>query len=202
MSCSIYTEALLYKVNEAPRRGYTLQQVNNVCLRSTFKQANRRIIISSELQFLVRKHVLHFTLSRSPWALENAQLTPAHMQSTNLNAACWSIGETVTASSPPLIHKACIMWASSSLTPSHTSPYLNEHPRHRDEIAHFWHFRVKSGISAKIKLRGRVERFSGHCQMLPVRQRSRGSFCSKLLALAKPPGSRYSTAWWCESFHQ
>lgn len=57
-------------------------------------------------------------------------------------------------------------------TSSLASAYLNEHPRHRDEITHFWHFSAKSGMGAKIKLSERAE-LSGRPATLPVPQRNR-----------------------------
>lgn len=55
----------------------------------------------------------------------------------------------------------------------HTSylafPYLNEHPRHGDEIILLWHFSAKSSMGAKIKLSERAE-LSGRHPALPVRQ--------------------------------
>lgn len=49
-------------------------------------------------------------------------------------------------------HSLSLSPSSSSLT-SLASSYLNEHPRPRDEITHFWHFSAKSGMGAKNKIR-------------------------------------------------
>lgn len=64
---------------------------------------------------------------------------------------------------------------SSSLA----SPYLNEHPRHRDGITHFWHFSAKWGMGAKIKMSERAE-LSG-CPPTD----SRDTLCSYTACLSK-----------------
>lgn len=59
----------------------------------------------------------------------------SHSHSVTKGATC-----ELGAFLPPLLPP------SSSLA----FPYLKEHPRHRDEIAQFWHFSTKSSMGAKI----------------------------------------------------
>lgn len=117
---------------------------------------------------------------------------------TKIYTSNWSVQislrETFT-SQPPVVHKSSNMWAASCPpTCSILSPllsYLNEHPRHRDGIAHFWHFSAKSSMGAKIKLSERAE-LSGRPPALPVRQTA-GTLCAPvLLAWAKSKASRQS----------
>lgn len=76
-----------------------------------------------------------------------------------------------------LIHKESNMWALRPLPlpPSSSSvfPYLKEHPRHRDEIIHFWHFSAKSSMGAKIKLRESELSFLVVLWHTPVSQKNR-----------------------------
>lgn len=119
----------------------------------------------------------------------------------------------VSTTSCPLLHahsqsEQHVSLEHSRLLPpssSLASTHLNEHPRHGDEITHFWHFSAKSSMEAKSKNWARTQSFSGCPQTLPVstEKQTEGTLCAPiLLAWAKSTASRQSTGQCCGSFDQ
>lgn len=125
-----------------------------------------------------RRHCMCWYKMSQRKSTVTSQPSAIHIFTSTKQATC----EPRAASSPP---------TQSTLA---SPPYLSEHPRHRDEISHFWHFSAKSSMGAKIKRSERAG-LSGCPLTLSVsEQQTAGTLCAPiLLAWAKSTASRQST---------
>lgn len=65
------------------------------------------------------------------------------------------------------------------------SPYLNEHPRHGDDIIHFWHFSAKSSMEAKTKTERRAFCSLSDSCLFHRETDSRDTLCRYVACLSK-----------------